>query len=81
HVDEVRLLIGYEGSSFSSLNEFESDILSITSVHPMREDAVRKLLERKGKKWDSMERLLEKNAIKRVDYEGRSFYLRNFEQI
>ncbi|MEA3557840.1 MAG: radical SAM protein [Candidatus Thermoplasmatota archaeon] len=80
HVDEVRLLIGYEGSSFSSLNEFESDILSITSVHPMREDAVRKLLERKGKEWDSMERLLEKNAIKRVDYEGRSFYLRNFEQ-
>ena len=81
HVGEVRLLIGYEGSGFASLGDVEKDLLSITSVHPMREDAVRKLLERKGKEWDQMERLVKRRAIKRVEYEGRSFYLRNLEHI
>ncbi len=81
HVDDVRLLIGYEGGDFASLGDVEKDILSITSVHPMREDAVRKLLERKGKEWDQMERLVKRRAIKRVEYEGRSFYIRNLEHI
>ncbi|MCK5773333.1 MAG: radical SAM protein [Thermoplasmata archaeon] len=78
---EVRLLIGYEGGGFASLGDVEKDLLSITSVHPMREDAVRKLLERKGKEWDQMERLVKRRAIKRVEHEGRSFYLRNLEHI
>jgi wyosine [tRNA(Phe)-imidazoG37] synthetase (radical SAM superfamily) len=36
----VELLIGYEGNAFASTGNAEEDLLSITAVHPMREEAV-----------------------------------------
>ncbi|MEA3312102.1 MAG: radical SAM protein, partial [candidate division WOR-3 bacterium] len=39
-IANVEYLIGYEGNAFAFTGDFEDDILSITSVHPMREDAV-----------------------------------------
>lgn len=32
-------LIGYEGNAFAFTGDVEEDLLSITAVHPMREDA------------------------------------------
>ena len=79
HINEVRLLIGYEGSGFTSMGDVEKDLLSITSVHPMREDAVLKLLEKKGEGWPLLEKLIGDGAIKKTVYEGRKFYIRNLE--
>lgn len=67
------------GGGFVSLGDVEKDILSITSVHPMREDAVLKLLEKRGEGRPLLERLMEHGAIKRTEYEGRTFYIRNLE--
>ncbi len=39
-------LIGYEGNEFAYTGDIEADILSITSVHPMREDAVKEYLKK-----------------------------------
>ena len=39
-VDRVEYLIGYEGNAFAFTGNVEEDLLSITAVHPMREDAV-----------------------------------------
>ncbi len=47
-VPRTELLIGYEGNAFSATGDFRHDILSITAVHPMREDAVAELLAGRG---------------------------------
>jgi wyosine [tRNA(Phe)-imidazoG37] synthetase (radical SAM superfamily) len=42
----IEYLIGYEGNAFASSGDISKDLLSITSVHPMREDAVRSLFRK-----------------------------------
>lgn len=44
----VEMLLGYEGDAFASTGDPVADLLSITAVHPMREAAVHRLLERGG---------------------------------
>jgi len=46
-LSSVEYLIGYEGNDFAFTGNTEDDLLSITSVHPMREEAV---IEIPGKK-------------------------------
>ena len=75
-LDEVELLIGYEGDNFFSAGNIAEDLLAITSVHPMRREAVEKLLQRAGAKWEVIERLIEEDKIKEVRYAGKRFYLR-----
>ena len=47
-IDQVEYLIGYEGNAFASTGNVEEDLLSITSVHPMREEAVSEFLREPG---------------------------------
>jgi hypothetical protein len=56
----------------------DKDLLSITSVHPMRESAVWNILDRAGKDWGVVNKLISKQKIVETDYNGRKFYLRNF---
>ena len=50
-------LIGYEGDAFASTGNVEDDLLSITSVHPMREGAVKNFLQKADADWKTIERL------------------------
>ena len=72
----VEILIGYEGNAFASTGNAEEDVLGITAVHPMREDAVENFLERAGASWTLVDRLLAENKLVSADYEGHTFYLR-----
>jgi wyosine [tRNA(Phe)-imidazoG37] synthetase (radical SAM superfamily) len=72
----VELLVGYEGDTFVSTGDPEQDLLSITAVHPMREMAVRRLLEHAGARWDVVSRLLERGALVEVRYGPHRYYLR-----
>jgi wyosine [tRNA(Phe)-imidazoG37] synthetase (radical SAM superfamily) len=74
--ERVELLIGYEGDTFASTGNLEVDLLSITSVHPMRKDAVKKLVEEAGAKWDSVEKLLQANKLIELEYESEVYYMR-----
>ncbi len=74
--EKVELLIGYEGNAFSSTGDLEADLLSITSVHPMRKDAVKKLVERVDAKWDFVENLLQANKLIELEYQGEIYYMR-----
>jgi len=76
----VELLVGYEGDAFSSTGDPERDILSITSVHPMREDAVQKLLAETGSDWSVVGRLLEDGRLVEQAYGGHRFYLRKLSR-
>jgi wyosine [tRNA(Phe)-imidazoG37] synthetase (radical SAM superfamily) len=75
-LEHVEYLIGYEGNEFAFSGDLEKDLLSITSVHPMREEAVREILQKAGSNWDSIQALLDSNKLKRVEFAGKSFYVR-----
>jgi wyosine [tRNA(Phe)-imidazoG37] synthetase (radical SAM superfamily) len=76
-VDRVELLIGYEGNAFAFTGNVEEDLLSITAVHPMREDAVDEMLTRAGATWPVVLELIAHGQLVEATYEGRKFFLRN----
>ncbi|MDY0296548.1 MAG: radical SAM protein [Acidobacteriota bacterium] len=78
-VDKVETLTGYEGNAFAASGDVAADLLSITAVHPMREDAVEELLARSGGGRDIVERLVAEGKILRTEFDGFRFYLRNFK--
>jgi wyosine [tRNA(Phe)-imidazoG37] synthetase (radical SAM superfamily) len=69
-------LIGYEGHAFAAAGPPDENLLSITAVHPMREEAVAELLAKAGADWSVVERLLESGELLRVEYDGCTYYLR-----
>ena len=79
-LDSVELLTRYEGNAFASTGNLVEDLLSITSVHPMREDAVQELLSRGGADWKLVQGLLDERQLVQTEYQGRKFYVRRLEQ-
>ena len=72
----VEYLIGYEGNEFAFTGNIEQDLLSITSVHPMREDAVEEFLGRAGGKMEIIEEMLLDGRLVVSEYQNKRFYLR-----
>lgn len=79
-LDHVEYLIGYEGNEFACTGDLEEDLLSITSVHPMRDDAVRDFLARAGGEWAVVRRLLAEDKLFEADHGGHRFYLRKLNR-
>jgi wyosine [tRNA(Phe)-imidazoG37] synthetase (radical SAM superfamily) len=69
-------LIGYEGNSFASTGDPEEDLLSITSVHPMREEGVEELLKKANSGWEIVKSLVHESKLVELEYEGKTFYMR-----
>ena len=76
-VGQVEYLIGYEGNAFAFTGDVEEDLLSITSVHPMREEAVGKFLARAGADWSAVRGLVDLGQLIETAYDGRRFYVRS----
>ncbi len=72
----VEYLIGYEGNAFAWTGNVQEDFLSITAVHPMREDAVAEFLKRAGACWEIIQGMVEKGNIVELGYHGKKFYMR-----
>lgn len=79
-VDRVEYLIGYEGNAFAFTGKAEEDLLSITAVHPMREEAVKQLLSKAEADWSVVRRLIDQAKLIESEYEGQRFYLRRFSR-
>ena len=77
----VEYLTDYEGDAFAFSGDPVKDILSITAVHPLREDAVRELLKKTGGPWDIVEGIINQGKLRECVYEGRKFYVRRFSRI
>ncbi len=75
-VNRVEYLIGYEGNAFAFTGDVEEDLLSITSVHPMREDAVSEFMARAGADWSVVHRLIAQDQLVESKYDGLTFYMR-----
>jgi len=79
-IPQVELLIGYEGNAFAFTGNVRKDILSITAVHPMREDAVDSLLKRAGSNWSVIRAMIREKEILETTFEGHTFYLRKLDR-
>ena len=75
-VPRVEYLIGYEGNAFAFTDDVVQDLLSITAVHPMRQDAVKDYLTRAGAAWPVVQQLLEKGELVETKHGSHVFYLR-----
>ena len=79
-VAHVEHLIGYEGDEFGSSGDAYKDILSITAVHPMRKEAIEKLLERNQADYSVVEQLLKEGRIISSNYHGHTYFVRKFRE-
>jgi wyosine [tRNA(Phe)-imidazoG37] synthetase (radical SAM superfamily) len=71
-------LLGYEGNAFATTGNVKEDLLSITAVHPMREDAVCELLKKADTGWEIIIRLIRDGKLIEVEYLGTKFYSRKW---
>ena len=74
----VEYLIGYEGDAFAFTGDARQDLLSITAVHPMRESAIKELLDRANADWSLVNALVAEHLLKEVEYVGNRYYVRSF---
>jgi hypothetical protein len=77
------LLFETEVGAFISTGDLAEDILSITAVHPLREEALRTMVSRAGGTWKTVEELLATEEISSIDYRNERYFLRhlkNFSQ-
>jgi len=79
-LDRVEYLLAYEGNAFASSGDAEADLLSITAVHPMREDAVQQLIAKAGSDWGLVDRLIQQRKLVALEHNGLRFYLRRISR-
>ena len=75
-IDHVEYLIGYEGNAFAFTGNVQADLLSITAVHPMREEAVDNFLAKARADWQVVDSLIAQGQLIETEHEGRKFYMR-----
>ncbi len=74
----IDLLFESEAPNFISTGNLLEDILSITAVHPLREEALRHMITQAGADWSIVEELLVSRQITCLDHRGERYYLRSF---
>jgi wyosine [tRNA(Phe)-imidazoG37] synthetase (radical SAM superfamily) len=75
-LNHVEYLIGYEGNAFAGTGDVPEDLLNITAVHPMREEAVAEFLRRGGAGWEVIQNMVERRQLVELEYRGKKFYMR-----
>ncbi len=73
---KTELLVGYEGNEFSYTGNVREDILSITAVHPMKEEAVLEYLCKTKQDFSSIKRLIDENVLLTTEYNGDKYFFR-----
>jgi len=73
-------LLGFAVESFGYTGDIQRDLLSITSVHPMRESEVNDFLEKADKNWKDIKHLVDEKKLIRTNFASQNFYIRNFSK-
>lgn len=79
-LDNVECLVGYEGNDFAFTGDVKEDLLSITAVHPMREEAVKELLAKANASWSIVDQLIKEHKLVELEYQGAKFYMRRLSR-
>lgn len=77
-VPHVECLTQYEGNAVASTGDVVQDLLSITAVHPLRQEAVQALLAKNQTGWHVVDALIRDGQLRKTAYEGHTFYIRCF---
>ena len=75
----IDLLFESEVGEFASTGNLKEDILGITAVHPIREEALRDMIARTNGTWLALEELLTSGQLGCILYLHEKVYLRNFQ--
>jgi wyosine [tRNA(Phe)-imidazoG37] synthetase (radical SAM superfamily) len=67
-------LTHYEGEQFIVTADTAQDILSIAAVHPLREDALRRILERSNADWQLVEQLIADGRLHKNIHDSKTYY-------
>jgi len=70
------ILFDLEETDFRSAGNIRDDILSISAVHPIQEEALKNMLARAGTDWAVVHNLIAANLIKKTLHAGKWFYTR-----
>ena len=70
-------ITGDEGDSFYFTDDVVNDLLSISAVHPVREDVILNLFKKRNLDRTVIDQLIDKQMISSYVYEGKRFYKRN----
>jgi len=73
---DAECLIGYEGNAFAYTGNVEEDLLSITSVHPMREEGIKEFLTKAKVNWSIIKKLIDEDRLIQLKYKDKKFYMR-----
>ncbi len=74
--ERVEFLVGFEGEEFVSTGDPVEDLLGITSVYPMREDALETYLRENRLSFEAVRKLIEEGKLLELEYGGHRFYMR-----
>ncbi len=74
----VECLLGFSTQPFGSTGDIERDLLSITSVHPMRDSEIAAFLKKTGEDRQIVDRLIKEKKLIQTDFGNQRFYIRNF---
>ena len=80
HGIDTELIIGYEGNDFAFTGNVKSDILSITSVHPMRKEAVEAFLKKANSNWNIVTDLINEGKLLELEYDNHIYYARKLSR-
>jgi len=72
------ILFEAETGNFVSTGNLINDILDITSVHPLREEALKGLIANTGNGWEVVDNMVKMKNIACVHYHSGNFYVRRF---
>lgn len=73
---ETEMLTGFEGTDTCATGNAYEDILNITAVHPLREDALHELLRKNTASIQVLQSLMKQGLILEIDHNGWKFYIR-----
>jgi len=76
----VELLFESEVGDFVSTGNLKEDILSITAVHPLREEPLRAMVSAAGGTWRVVEDLLADGSILTILYRDERYFFRRFKK-
>lgn len=75
---KTECIAGDEKEDFFFTDDIAGDLLGIASVHPVREEAIKKILKERNEDESVISRLIEQGKINEVFYNGKKFYKRAF---
>ncbi|MCW3806693.1 radical SAM protein [Plebeiibacterium marinum] len=78
HNINVETLTGFEGTDTGYTGDAQADILTISSVHPLREDTIDELLEKDSADHSVLEQLIQNGKIKKSSFNGFNYYTRTY---